>query len=343
MGIESNLLSFNSDRRFGVELEVLAFDGLNRPANGNKPAGIDHVAMIVARSTSESCEIRGYEHTNSNDVWVVKPDSSCGMEVCTPIYKGWSGLKRCCEVVAAFGSEPLIQVDNRCSVHVHVEISDLNQEQIAKVVSYWIKCEPVFIDAMPPSRKRNRYCQFMGFNNIVQHDMRLSPKDLMSKVGSTKYYSLNLNQYVQNNRKTIEFRIAEANAVKDAFTVKQWVRLIIHFIERAIRSPDIANYREGDPWSGYCWLDPEDVFKFLGFSDNPKQYDLSLGLKQTRDWFLARLDKFIDKTEGFRQFAKKEIDCMLSRRIAAGDPILPEKHLSPVDLKSYVFDEDTKN
>lgn len=53
---KSNLpyLSFSSDRRFGIELELNAFDGKNRPDPGQKPAGIDYVAHVVAKNSTES-------------------------------------------------------------------------------------------------------------------------------------------------------------------------------------------------------------------------------------------------------------------------------------------------
>src|SRR2546423_1143033 len=124
-------LSFCYERRFGIELEINAFDGKNRPDPGQKPAGIEQGGMLVAKHSSESVDIRDWEHTKNNDVWVIKPDSSCGMEVCTPVYKGWAGLKRACEVVEAFHRDPKIKVDNRCSVHIHIEVADLSNDQLA--------------------------------------------------------------------------------------------------------------------------------------------------------------------------------------------------------------------
>ena len=43
---------------------------------------------------------------------------------------------------------------------------------------------------------------------------------------------------------------------------------------------------QGDKWSGYCWLDPKDVFEFLGFDD---KHILSPAAKQIMEWFLDRL------------------------------------------------------
>jgi len=338
-------LSFTSDRRFGIELEILAFDGKNRPDQGQKPAGIDYVGMLVARHSTEGVDIRDWEHTHGNDVWVLKPDSSCGMEVCTPVFKGWSGLKRCCEVVHAIGADPKIKVDQRCSVHIHVEVADLEPAEIASVIAHWFKVEPLFMDSVPPTRKRNRYCQFMGMTNLVQHDTKMSAADLIKRVGNVKYYSLNTNQYLRNSRKTLEFRIIEGDGCKDAYLIKNWTRLLIHFIEMTRKKPFPAAYEENDPWSSFCWLDTEDVFRLLGFSNNPEEYELSPGLTQTRNWFLARLQKHMSKDveTGPRFFAYKELQEMLARFAAAGTVITPEHHLTPSDLIEQLFNEETRN
>lgn len=336
-------LSFCYERRFGIELEINAFDGKNRPEPGHKVAGIEPVAMIVAKHSSEGVDIREWEHTHNNDVWVIKPDSSCGMEVCTPIYKGWQGLKKVCEVVEGFYHDSRIKVDNRCSVHIHVEIADLTDEQIASVIAYWLKCEPLFMDSVPLTRKRNRYCQYMGFNNLVQVDTKITAKDLIRKVGTVKYYSLNTKQLMQNGRKTIEFRIIEGDGCKDPYLIKNWTRLIVHFVEMTLRRPFPAPYKPGDPMSGFCWLDPEDVFKVLGF--DPLEYELSPGLQQTRNWFMARLQKNMSKDigEGYRQFAYAELLKMLDRYKEMGVEIKPENHLFPAnELSKALYHEELK-
>jgi hypothetical protein len=340
-------LSFSSDRRFGLELELLAFDGKNRPEQGQRPAGIDEVAMVVARNSEEGTDIREWEHTNGNDQWVIKPDSSCGMEVCTPIFKGWTGLRKCCEVVKAFAENPKIKIDQRCSVHIHIEVSDLEQSEIASIIAHWFKIEPVVMDAMPVHRKRNRYCQFMGMTNLVQHDTRTNGGDLIKRVGNVKYFSLNTNQMVKNGRKTVEFRTIEGEGVKDPFLIKNWVRFIIHFIEMARLRPFPGAYKENDPFSSFLWLDVEDTFKVLGFSDNPQEYELSPGLKQTRNWFLARMQKYMCKDAkeiecGPRSYAYKELQQILERFRKNGINITPEEHLTPSDLKDALFNEETK-
>lgn len=336
------VLSFCSDRRFGIELELNAFDGKNRPDPGQKPAGIEHIGMVVARNSSEGVEIRDWEHTHNNEIWVIKPDSSCGMEVCTPIYKGWNGLKKVVDVVKAFGEDPKIKADQRTSVHVHLEVADLNKEQLASVIAYWFKCEPIFMDSVPPNRKMNRYCQYMAFNNLVQVETKITPDELIKKVGTVKYYSLNTKQMMQNGRKTIEFRIGEGDGCRDPFLIKNWTRLLIQFVERAKSLPFPGPYKEGDPFSSFCLLDPKDVFKVLGF--DPSEFDLSPGLAQTRNWLMARLLKNMNKdvNEGFRAFAYQEFLRMLDEYKEMGVVITEDEHLHPKDLKTALYHEELK-
>ena len=56
----------------------------------------------------------GYEETNNNSSWVLKPDASCGMEICSPICKGNHGLKRLCRLVDAINDDSKIESDARC-------------------------------------------------------------------------------------------------------------------------------------------------------------------------------------------------------------------------------------
>jgi hypothetical protein len=263
------------------------------------------------------------------------------MEVCTPIMKGWVGLKKVCEVVQAFAVDPKIKIDNRCSVHLHVEVSDLESAELASVIAHWFKVEPIFMDSVPVNRKRNRYCQFMGMTGMIQHDAKFNFADLAKRVGQVKYYSLNTNQMFRNGRKTIEFRIIEGEGVKDPFLIKNWVRLCIHFVEMARRLPFPGPYKENDPWSSLCWLDPEDALRLLGFSNDPQNYELSPGLQQTRHWLLARMDKYMSK-EGPRSVARKELAQILERFKEEGNPVLLEKHLTPSDLPDALYNEETR-
>jgi hypothetical protein len=101
-------LSWTTDRRYGIEMELNAFDGRNRPENKNDlPQGIDVVGEVVKERLDTSVSVTHWHHTHNNDNWVIKPDSSCGMEVCSPILKGWRGLESVVQCISGVpGSIP---------------------------------------------------------------------------------------------------------------------------------------------------------------------------------------------------------------------------------------------
>ena len=288
------ILNLDYFRRFGVELEINAFDMLDRPEGFEHdrkklPSGIHYVGNLVQKITKNIVTIQKWDNNHHNNFWIVKPDGSCGMEVCTPVFKGWKGLMELCRVVDGFKKDVNIKSDHRCSFHVHFDVHDLNDWQMASIISWWVKFEPVFLDSVPSSRKRNHYCQFLGqmdiFNDI--EDGFLPPEILFKRIGYCKYYTINTFHYYHKRRKTIEFRIMDSECCLNAWMAKNWVRLLLHFVECAILRGMPKEYEAGNPWSGYCWLDPVDLFEFLGFL--PNQCKLSLGLQQVRSWFISRL------------------------------------------------------
>ena len=353
-------ISFTSPRRFGLELELNSFDGKSRPDGSGPPAGICEIAAVVAKSApKEGCDVHPWGHTDDNSGWVAKPDSSCGLELCSPPYKGWGGLKKLLDVVKAIQDDKRITADGRCSVHLHIDVSDLTEAQVASVVSWWVKCEPVIMDAMPMDRKRNRYCQLIGMNNTFQHDTKLSDEDLIAKVGDVKYYSMNTWIYTRK-RKTLEFRTIEGSGCKDAYLVKQWVRFILHFVEMASNLTRPLPYKphkndeerhEYTPWTGLAWLDPQHVLTFLGFNygvkgipdlRSPREYTLSKGMTQTRNWFLARLIKYMSrhKPGGMRHYAYGQLQEVIAKGEEHGDVIDPDKYLSPSEIaEEEIFGE----
>ncbi len=282
-----DLLQWTSDRRFGIEIELNAFDGRNRPENKDAlPAGIESVGELVSSVLTTSVNVLPWQHTHNNNNWIIKPDSSCGMEVCSPVLKGWKGLEQVVRCAEAFNQHK-IKSDHRCSLHVHVNVHDCSKYEVASMVAHWIKCEAVFIDSVPANRKRSRYCQVVGLCDMFDIETTPNPQNILDKMGQSKYFTLNNHHFSKDMRSTIEFRIAENDACIDPIFVKNWARLVVHFCDMAKKLPVPPKYEPGKPWTSLCWLDPIDVFRMLGFL--PGQYDLSPGLCQVRDWFLARI------------------------------------------------------
>ena len=154
-------------------------------------------------------------------------------------------------------------------------------------MAYWIKCEPVFLDSVPFHRKRNRYCQCIGQSQFFSHGRIPAPGNLIGFL-SDKYYTANTYQWVViGKRRTLEFRPMGAEGCLHSYLVKNWIKLIVHFVEQVKSLPYPNKYCKGDRYSGLLWLDVADVLELLGFTN----CRLSKGLEQTRNWFLARLKK----------------------------------------------------
>lgn len=286
-----------SFRRFGTEIELNTLNGIiKRPDSeaGEIPNGADYVACLVRKASKDNVQISSWDYVHNNDNWVLKHDMSCGLEINTPVFKGWYGLQKLVRVIEALAKDPKIKANHLCSLHVHVGIGDLELEQLASVIAWYIKCEHVFFDSVPSQRKNNRYCQLIGMTDWFGTDFDMDPMDIVSRISQSKYGSINAFHFVRgggfvtgnDRRQTLEFRIAENTACVDPYFTKNWIRLLLHFIEvtkdRRLPRP----YSLGNQMSGLSWLDFQEVYKLLKFDQ-----ELSPGMQQVRQWFMDRITR----------------------------------------------------
>jgi hypothetical protein len=290
------VLDCQFSRRFGVEIEINTPSGIIvklDPHEGENPEGADRIAYLISRTLKKPAQIQAWRQTtHNNTLWVVKPDGSCGIEICSPVTKGWLGLSEIMRVIQTL-ERYNAKADGRCSLHVHVNISDLTKKQLATVMAYYIKCEHIIFDSLPGNRKNSRYCQFIGSSDLFDCNFGMDQDDLISRVSESKYYSINTFHFMKgggftmdnNRRQTIEFRVAENKACLDPFYVKNWVRFLLHFVEMTKHLPYPEPYKSGgNEESGLLWLSPRRMFEILGF-DQP----MSFGMKQVKAWFFGRI------------------------------------------------------
>lgn len=291
-----NVLDCNFDRRFGVEIELNTSDGVVRELfekDGDIALGSDFVANLISRTLKKKTQVQGWKWTNNNDFWIVKPDSSCGIEVCSPVLKGWLGLKELLQVVDAFSKSREITCDERCSFHVHLNISDMSMEQLATVFAYYIKCEHVIFDAFPHNRKNNKYSQLIGMTDLFSTSFDMDVDDLIYKLANIKYYSINCYHLIKgggftwkNNRKrTFEVRIGENNMCLSPYDVKNWIRFMMHFVKMTKNMPYPSVYKKGNQWTGLVWLDFDEIVNNVLRFNEP----MSNGMNQVKDWFFSRM------------------------------------------------------
>ena len=312
--MDMSRLSFdNYNRRFGVEIEVNALDGrdfIAYPLGENEiPAGMNYIGELLSKFIYEPVSIQVWHYTHDNEQWVIKSDRSCGIELCSPVSIRWNGLDTICSVIDLLNKDPIIQIDSRCSLHVHVNVADCTNREVAAILAYWIKSEPVFIDFLPSSRKRSRYFEHIGAGGAVEHNFEKWDA-LPRLIGIHKYMTVNTFHRCKHNRQTIEFRIMGNEGCLDSKVARNWIILVMHFLEMAKERYLPPKYHSDDVWSGLVWMDPREVMQLLGFMGG---YELSSELIEVRKWFLHRLKEHTGTGVGFwgkegRKVAIKQVD-----------------------------------
>ena len=101
-----------------------------------------------------------------------------------------TALNSTTQVIGELNKNEKEKIDDRCSLHVHVEVADCSMREISSILSWWIKCEGVFIDSVPANRKRNRFCESIGVSDMFEANFYESSA-LFSTLASNKYLSLN--------------------------------------------------------------------------------------------------------------------------------------------------------
>jgi hypothetical protein len=222
-----------SSRRFGGELEYNAFDGESRSKADNElPAGIYEIANILSKGINENVDVNKWGYTTNNYRWVLKPDSSCGIEVCSPPYRGELGCDKFQNGLQSILNCKSIASDHRCSMHVHIEIEDFNMSEIAHMIQKWVNFEPFFFFMTNPMRWINQYCMPIGFSHQFDFDEPIKLGTMLDKLSEYKYYVINFYHYQKNRRKTIEFRCMGSEACLNIDDAVNWIKILICFVDR---------------------------------------------------------------------------------------------------------------
>ena len=210
---------------FGVEIEILNTIDRTEIARALQAEGIN--------AAGES-----YNHRITT-WWKVITDSSCGLEVVSPILSGEQGLnelKKVCEVLTRIGC----QVDRRCGLHVHIGANRLGVAKVKSVVKRWLGNETNLDSIQPRSRRgrSNMYCEPLSDTIRTEFIDRCSTLDELANIQHTRYSKLNLQSY--RRHKTIEFRHHSGST--DATKITNWVKFLLDFCTTA--TPETATATE---------------------------------------------------------------------------------------------------
>lgn len=268
------LLKWNFNRKFGIEYEF-----------SNRAASRERMAGIVRGITGQNVEIHSYSHTCSNyNYWDCKTDSSCGIELVSPILSGPSKLKEAAEILPILLNNNFT-INNRCGQHVHVEIKDFTEEQAGIIAAYWMKIERFILNGTPAHRRGNYFCQLLTERSAVDVGYEYSPVRILSSMATGRDA---INFQNRNGRGTVEFRFGEMSF--DPEVVKNRVRFLIWFVEMC---------KILHPPKNLHWMTPKQVLYTLNLWSNPSstiQYEYSPAVQSMRKWLLSRLIEFAPVT-----------------------------------------------
>lgn len=109
---------------------------------------------------------------------------------------------------------PSVQYNHRCSVHVHLNMSGFNTEQLNNFLTYYVLLEGALFSYCDPVRKSNSYC-------IPLTD--LSPKEVtpLDPYADMKYHALNFETLCRYL--TVEIRIHEGT--HDIKKLRRWLQI----------------------------------------------------------------------------------------------------------------------
>lgn len=270
-------------RRIGVELEYNSFDKQSRSNDlNNLPNGIYYFGHKISERINQVVEINKWHQTNNNSNWLIKPDSSCGLEVCSPPNQFRQCFPEIKKVVECLSSDKNIQADNRCSLHVHIEIGDFDEHHILNLVEKWIWFEHFFFFLTHPQRWLNRYCKPLGFFYGFDDKKILNSKRCLEILSENKYFAINFYHFQKGKRKTVEFRIMDASACMDPEDTINWCKLLLCFVERCkvVNSAKVSI-------SDFCYKNVEEVYEFLKLN----QY---FETREVEMWIMSKLSSLID-------------------------------------------------
>lgn len=261
-----HLIRWNKTRRFGLELEFVGSSSRR-----------ESLRRIIERFPNQRAIVSGYQHNHNNTEWFCKVDSSCGLEVSTPVLSGPNDLKLVCEVTKAI-QDAGFNYSDACGQHIHIDVSDFSQDQINILCAYWIKAEQVIMNSHPAHRRHNTYCVL---SNNTRNNFRPNADYSLNEIFDTiRNYrgALNLGHIARGK---IEFRFGDMTY--DLETIKNRVRFLIWFVDLVKVLPAPPNLN---------WYSPKRLMMMLGLWVDNKyevQKTFSPAIQSMRVWILKRL------------------------------------------------------
>ena len=218
-------------RRFGIEIEAM---GMTETEVAN-----------LLNSNGIECQQLGYTH-RVVEAWKVTYDSSLRghqtFELVSPPLSGTEGIEQVKKVVELL-NDAGCDVNRSCGIHVHVEVTDLDQHELANVWNRYRKFESDIDAFMPRSRRDGVYCKSLGNRDItVELNTARRSMSTIRYEGNNqsrmtdRYYKVNMQAFLKYG--TIEFR--QHSGSLNRSKIANWINFLLEFVEA---SKTIINVR----------------------------------------------------------------------------------------------------
>ena len=199
------------DRRFGVEIE---HHGVAQ-----------HSSAQRMRELGLAAEAQDYNHRVQSQ-WKSITDASCGYEVVSPILSGQNGFEQVSLAMQAI-REMGGSVSTRCGLHVHLDMSDLDGEQIARFVESYVAAQTEINTLMPPSRRNNGFCRSWD-----AYDLQTVTRSLRS-TRTVNYYERYRTINVCSFPKYGTIEVRQHQGTLNASKIEAWIKLMMALVEIA--------------------------------------------------------------------------------------------------------------
>jgi len=260
MATQGSSKKFGFDRNFGLEFEFTKYSNREFLCN-----------VINQTLPEDEVKITPWQKNVDNEEWICKPDSSCGFEIASPVFREQSDLDKIRSLVLSL-KENGAKISPKCGIHVHIECKDINAHQLAKVISRWIKCEAIIFCMFPKYRRLSRFCRPLLSNSTLRANKNHSPKELIYLNSKRKNKSLNIRGY--KKRGTIEFRLLEG--VLRADDIVAWTKFCLYFFHNAQKYPKPKDLKV---------ITLFDFWKFMKFDKKSENEDI----EEIKYWILKRI------------------------------------------------------
>lgn len=220
---DGSVMSALADRAFGIEVE---FHGNGRDLR-------DFADALRAALPLESVVIRGYCHSDGS-AWDLKTDGSCEYELATPrlTRADWPKFEAAMAALKSMGAT----VREDCGVHVHHELRDARGrrptwETLRAIVRTWAAFDEPIHNALPASRRANRYCNRLYASTAFSHrlDDAAGLRQSVRQMG--RYMSLNAMNWWRSGRIEIRAHHGSLSAEK----IGRWVAMTQRILGAALK------------------------------------------------------------------------------------------------------------